>query len=81
MLVSNRVQCAAGLLGRPAQLRHFAKSPEQEGDVPSLSLVRSRYAATTAAAVSLCDVEFMTFETCTFGGPSRNLSKAFKTAG
>ena len=43
--------------------------------------VRFCYAATTAAAVTLCVVELMTFETRTFGWPSRNFSNDFKSSG
>src|SRR5690349_2440339 len=35
----------------------------------------------TAADVSLCEVELITFPTLTFGAPSRNLSRLFNTAG
>ena len=38
-------------------------------------------AATTADAVSLCEVELSTLDTRTLGGPSRNLSKFFKMVG
>jgi hypothetical protein len=57
------------------------KASGQNGNKAMLPRVRSGYAATIAAAVSLCEVELTTFDMRTFGGSTRNLSRVFNTAG